>query len=261
MSNLALSYAAQARAAIRSSAANRAGFLLQAGAMVTNNIFILAMWFLFFAGFKSVGGWRMADMALLNALLALIIGGAGILAGGYRDMAKQILAGIPDALLTQPKPVLPRLLANDSSVTGWGDIVTGSLLLFTVANVGWSNAGWVAFALVCGFIVYVSTATMFACIAFWAGGARSFSRDLTDFLITFSFYPGSIYGGTLKLVTFTVFPAAFITLIPVALIRAADWRQALILGAATLVYAGASMILFKTGLRRYQRGESPIDGD
>jgi ABC-2 type transport system permease protein len=260
MSSFITTYTAQAQAAVRSSAADRGGFLFQAGAMAANNLFVLAMWFLFFAGFKSVGGWRMADMALLNALLALIVGLSGVVAGGYRDMARQIASGMLDALLTQPKAVLPRLLAHESKVTGWGDIVTGALL-FLVADVSWFDAGWIAFALLCGMTVFISTATMFASIAFWASGARSFARDLTDFMISFSFYPGSIYGGMLKVVTFTVFPAAFITLIPVALIRSADWTQALILGAATVTYATAAIILFGIGLRRYQRGESPVAGD
>jgi ABC-2 type transport system permease protein len=261
MSGLVTTYAAQAGAAIRSSAADRGGFLLQGGAMAANNLFVLAMWFLFFAGFKSVGGWRMADMALLNALLALIVGTAGVVAGGYRDLARQIISGVPDALLTQPKAVLPRLLANESNVTGWGDIATGTILLLTVADVGLHDLGWIAFVLICGLTVYVSSATMFASIAFWANGARSFARDLTDFMITFSFYPGSIYGGMLKLVTYTLFPAAFITLIPVALIRGADWTQALILALATILYAIGAAGLFGIGLRRYQRGDAPLTAD
>lgn len=258
MSGAIVTYVTQARAAVRSSAADRGGFLFQAGAMAANNLFVLAMWYLFFAGFKSIGGWRMEDMALLNALLAYVVGTAGVVAGGYRDLARQIVSGVPDALLTQPKAVLPRLLANDSKVTGWGDILTASLLLVTVADVGLRDMGWFVLAFLCGLTVYISTATAFASIAFWASGARSFARDLTDFMISFSFYPGSIYGGTLKFVTYTVFPAAFITLIPVALIRGGDWREAIVLALATLAYAVGAIAIFGIGLRRYQRGEAPL---
>lgn len=258
MSGLATTYIAQVYAAIRSSAANRAGFLLQSVAMVANNIFVLAMWYLFFAGFKSVGGWRLADMALLNALLATIVGTAGVIAGGYRDLAKQIVSGVPDALLTQPKAVLPRLLANESNVIGWGDILTGAVLLVTVAGVAPGDAGWIVFVLICGLIVYLATATTFASIAFWASGARSFARDLTDFMISFSFYPGSIYGGALKLVTYTIFPAAFIVLIPISMIREPDWHRAVILLLATLTYSGIATLAFGLGLKRYRRGQSPV---
>ena len=49
-------------------------------------------------------------------------------------MAAAILRGDPDALLTQPKAVLPRLLAGESLAHGWGDLVTGSATLATLAG-------------------------------------------------------------------------------------------------------------------------------
>ncbi|MFT3965278.1 MAG: ABC-2 family transporter protein [Sphingobium sp.] len=257
MRRLAMTYAAHVHAAIRASTADRGSAWLQGCAMALNNGFVLAMWFLFFAGFRSVGGWRMPDMALLNALLAAIVGLGGILAGGYRDMARQIVTGVPDMLLTQPKAVLPRLLASESNVSGWGDIVTALILFLTVAGLRWSDAGWVMFVLLCGLVVFLSTATAFASIAFWARGARSFARDLTDFLVTFSFYPGSIYQGQLKLVVYTLFPAAFIVLIPVELVRRPNFGTAAFLGAASIGYAALAVLLFTLGLRRYRRGESP----
>src|SRR5262249_35449638 len=106
MLRLLSAYFAQVRAANRMAFADRANFALQAGGMIVNDGFVLVLWFMFFAGFKSVGGWKLADLGLLMALMMTVVGLAGVLTGGYRDMAAAILRGELDAYLTQPKPVL-----------------------------------------------------------------------------------------------------------------------------------------------------------
>src|SRR5262249_58791924 len=109
-----LVYLAEIGVAIRLSFADRANFWMQLGGMALNNGFILLMWVLFFAGFRSVGGWVLADIALLVGILAFTVGAAGVFAGGYRDMAAAILREEIDVLLTQPRAGLPRLLARES---------------------------------------------------------------------------------------------------------------------------------------------------
>ena len=71
-------YLLQIAAAIRVSFADRADFWLQLGGMALNNGFVLLMWFLFFAGFRSVGGWHMADVALMIGILGFTVGAAGV---------------------------------------------------------------------------------------------------------------------------------------------------------------------------------------
>ena len=82
-------YIAEMLAAIRVSLADRTNFMLLFGGMVLNNGFVLLMWFLFFAGFRSVRGWRVEDMALQIGVLAISFGVAGVFAGGYRDMGER----------------------------------------------------------------------------------------------------------------------------------------------------------------------------
>lgn len=106
MLNLISSYAAGAGAAIRASFSDRANFALQVGGMIVNDVFFLALWVLFFAGFRQVGGWGGQDVLLLLGLAMVIVSVCGVFFGGFRDMAASILKGEPDALLTQPKPVL-----------------------------------------------------------------------------------------------------------------------------------------------------------
>jgi ABC-2 type transport system permease protein len=251
-------YARAALAALSGSVGDRANFALQVAGMVINNGFMLVLWFMFFAGFRSVGGWRLADVALLVGLMMTFVGVAGVAFGGYRDMAATILSGELDALLTQPRPVLARLLARDSLPSAWGDLATGVVILGAFAGLSWRDLPWLAVGWTAGLVVYLAAAVSFASLAFWIDGARSLARDLTDFTILVSSYPGSIYSGASKLIVYTLLPAGFVVLTPVSLLRAPSLATLAAELAAALAYAGLAGALFHLGLARYRRGSGPI---
>jgi ABC-2 type transport system permease protein len=246
-------YLLQIGAAIRVSFADPANFWLQLGGMGLNNGFVLLMWFMFFAGFHSVGGWRLADVALMIGILAFTVGTAGVFAGGYRDLAAAILRDEVDALLTQPRAVLPRLLASESIASAWGDVITGAILLGSFAELRWTDLPVLVFALVGSLAVFLATGVLFASLAFWVRGARSFSRDVVDFIVLMSSYPGSIYSGAMKLVVYTFVPAGFVVLVPVAFLREPDLAGGMVLGGAAVAYAALAVGAFLVGLRRYRR--------
>jgi ABC-2 type transport system permease protein len=247
------SYIAEMNAAIRVSLADRTDFALQSGGMVLNNLFVLLMWFMFFAGFRTVRGWRLSDMALQIGILAVTFGLAGVFAGGYRDMAASILRGDLDAFLTQPKPVLPRLLAQDSSAPAWGDIAVGLGLLIFAASLQWKDLPTLLFALAGSFTVYLSTAILFACMAFWSRGARSFARDLVEFILLFGTWPGSIWAGATKLMIYTIVPAGFVAVLPVRFLRHAMPLDGALMAGAAIVYALVALLVFRLGLRHYRQ--------
>jgi ABC-2 type transport system permease protein len=97
----------------------------------------------------------------------------------------------------------------------------------------------------------------FASIAFWASGARSLARDLTDFMLLFSSYPGSVYSGPTKLIAYTILPAGFVVLAPVEFLRAPTPGHLAIAVAGAAGYAAVALCVFHLGLRRYQRGGTP----
>lgn len=249
-------YALQAGAAVRMSFADRANFTLQVAGMAINNLVFLTLWVLFFAGFKSVGGWGFSDMALLLGLTMTIVGTCGVAFGGYRDMAVSILRGELDALLTQPKGLISRLLARESLATAWGDLAGGITVLSLFAKVSFAELPLVILALSAGLTVYLSAAISFACLAFWASGARSFARDLTDFTLLFSSYPGSIYQGAVKVVAYSILPAGFVVMAPVEMLREPGLKSIAVVVTAAIAYAALAAGLFHLGLRRYRSGAS-----
>ena len=248
-------YVAQVRAAIRASVSDRGNFSLQVGGMLLNDLVFLVMWWMFFAGFRSVGGWTRPDMALLMGMMMTLVGSAGVFAGGYRDMAATILNGELDGLLTQPRGLISRLLSRESLAGAWGDLVGGAVLLIWFAGLTPGDLPWTLTALVLGGVVYLSASIAFASLAFWATGARSFSRELMDFTLLFSTYPGSIYQGAVKMIAFTLLPAGFIVLTPARLIRSPGLGTLSVVILAAGVYAAVALGLFHLGLQRYRRGE------
>jgi ABC-2 type transport system permease protein len=254
--NMLATYGANVAAAIRTSLMDRTNFILQSIGMVVNDVFFLALWYMFFAGFRRVGGWGLHDVALLLGLTMCVVAISGIFFGGYRDMAATILRGEIDALLTQPKGILARLLARESIPTAWGDLVMGIWMLF--AALSGRDIPLVAAGLVCGTAVYVASAVVYASLAFWFAGARSFARDLTDFMLMFSSYPGSIYTGATKFVAYTLLPAGFVVLTPVAFLRAPSLQTFAILIASALGYAAIAVLAFHLGMRRYRQGKVAV---
>jgi len=251
-------YAANARLAIRTSFGDRINFWLQSLGMALNDGFFLLLWFMFFAGFRAVGGWGRADVALLLGLIMVIVAVAGIFFGGYRDMAAAILRGELDSLLTQPRLVLSRLIARESIPSAWGDLGVGLMLLFAFAHLTLVTLPFALIGFVCGLVVYVASAVLYASLAFWFSGARSFARDLTDFMLLFSSYPGSIYSGATRFVAYTILPAGFIVLIPVQLLRHPDLGTLAIALASAFAYMALALIAFHFGLRRYRRGDVQV---
>ncbi|HEY9234110.1 MULTISPECIES: ABC-2 family transporter protein [Phenylobacterium] len=247
-------YAAEAAASVRMSFADRGNFALQVAGMLLNDVVFLGIWALFFAGFRSVGGWGQEDVALLLGLSMCVIGTSGSLAGGYRDMAATILRGDLDALLTQPKGVISRLLARESIASAWADLAVGGVILTVFAHLSVAEIPLVVVAIAAGTTVYVSAAISFASMAFWIAGARSFARDLTDFTLLLSTFPGSIHQGMVKVAAFTILPAGFVVMAPVEMLRSPSLGRLAMVVAAAGAYAAIAAALFHFGLRRYRRG-------
>src|SRR5207237_7180723 len=91
-------------------------------------------------------------------------------------------------------------------------------------------------------------------IAFWLGNSEALSTQASATLINFSTYPGSIFQGWAKVLTFTLVPAAFVSHLPVELLRQFDVRAYLAVLGGAAAFTLLATAVFRLGLRRYESG-------
>lgn len=232
----------------------RAAFFSQTLGMILNNALVLAFWALYFAQFPRVSGWTLADVVRLWAVVAAGFGLSNAIFGNGRFVAQIIAQGQLDYYLLLPADPLLHLLISRMGLASWGDFFFGVLAYAVVGP--WTPSALALFVLLVLTACAILTAywAILGSLAFWLGNADTLSTQASNALINFSTYPGGIFRGLARVLTFTVLPAAFVGHVPAQLLRASNAADL----AAVLAFAVGSCtlawLLFRLGLRRYQSG-------
>lgn len=239
---------------LKAAFALRGAFWVQVGFMMVNNLIFFVMWWIFFWRFEEVRGWRIEDMTLLYGMAAGAFGLMATFGAGARELSQTILDGGLDSVLTQPKSILLQCVAARSDPSGWGDLLSAAVLIGLSDYLTPVTLPLCLLAVVCGSLVLASSTVIVHSMAFWVADSAAVARQLSEFLLLFSLYPKTVFGGPLKLMLYTVVPAGFITFLPVDLVRSFSWSVlgAVVVGA--LAYASLAVWVFRSGLRRYESG-------
>ncbi len=243
-------FGALLRINLQASLALRGAFVLQVAFMALNNLLFFIIWWILFDRFEEIRGWRLDDFAALYGIAAGGYGLGSVFAGGVVDMARRIEEGELDAMLTLPKSVLMQAVAAKTQPHGWGDLLSGIVLIGISGYLG----PWAVVALALAGVTFVASGVVLHSAAFWLHRVGGLARQATEFLIAFSVYPPSLFGPGLKVLLFTVLPAGFVSYLPARLVRDFDVQTLLIATAGTTAYAVFAAWLFGRGLRRYTSG-------
>jgi ABC-2 type transport system permease protein len=103
--------------------------------MFANNFIFFSVWWIFFQRFEQLRGWRLPDLAALYGITAFSIGFMLVFGGGVRYLARMIVEGELDSLMTQPKNLLLHVLGSNSRPSGWGDMCSGLVLIIGFGHV------------------------------------------------------------------------------------------------------------------------------
>jgi len=239
---------------LKAAFALRGTFFLQAGLMLINNLLFFVFWWVLFERFEEIRGWRIGDIAVLYGISAAGYGLAAVLAGGVQDLARHIEDGDLDPMLNLPRSVLVQAVAARTRSDGWGDVVTGMILLAMSGHL--HGLAWLTAPLgvVVAGVVFAASGVLLHSSAFWLGRVEGLARQASEFLITFSVYPPSLFGWQVKLLLFTVLPAGFISYLPTELVRSFDPGMLVMVLAGAAGYAILAWWVFERGLRRYASG-------
>lgn len=239
---------------LASALANRGAFWMNVVLMFVNDAIWFCMWLVFFAKYPTIGGFALADMALLQGMLATSFGIGVVFAAGARELARMIADGDLDTFLIQPKPPLAHVVASRMMANGLGDIAYGVVLIATFADVHGSAWAWIPVGVLAGSIVWVSFGVLIHSIAFWAGQFQALAKQAYEILITVTGYPDVVYGGITRVALYTLLPAGLLAWLPAGLVRDPSIAHlaAVVGGAGAL--AVAAILVFRAGLRRYESG-------
>lgn len=239
---------------LKSALALRGSFWLQVAFMILNNLTYFVFWWVLFARIPTLRGYGIHEVYALFGTSAAGFGFVYAMLGGVRHLGRFIDEGELDPLLVQPKPTLLYALGSRSQPSGWGDAISGLVFLGLSGYARLDNLPLVLLALACSSATFLGAGVVFFSLAFWLRKTDMLSRHLWELLITFSLYPEPLFGGALRWVLFTALPVAFISYLPVRVLRDEKLVDVLTLcgGAASVLVAGAW--LFTRGLRRYASG-------
>ncbi len=237
-------------------------FAIQVVAMAANNAMFMAFWAILFEAIDApIGGYTITDVMFLWAVAAAGFGLGAMVCGNSAYLSRIIYQGDLDVYLTQPKPVLPNLLASRMSVSSWGDLLYG-LGLFAVSQpLTPASMGLFLLFVLLAAGVLVAVRVLYHSLTFLLGNAEDLAGLGSEQIITFSLYPGTIFDApVVAVILHTLIPAALVAHLPADLFRAVargtglDWRLlAVVIGGDAALIAAACAV-FALGLRRYESG-------
>lgn len=232
----------------------RVSFISQVVGMFLNDGLWVVFWWLYFTKFPVVKGWEREDVLLLWAVVTLAYGLATGIFGNSNRLASLIAQGQLDYYLSLPKDPLLHILISRMSVNAWGDLLFGPVVFFAFVPLTPSKVVTYFAVSILAAVVLASFAVLVHSLAFFIGNAEHLAGELFMSMIHFSTYPISIFQGAVKVILFTLIPAAFISAIPVRLVRDFDFAVFLGLLGFALGVAALARWVFAVGLRRYESG-------
>lgn len=248
---------------VRSLLAYPLSFVLNvcAQAAITGLDFVVIL--LMFAHVDALGGYGLADLAVLYGLSSVSFGLCNLLLGSTQRLGLRVRDGTLDALLVRPAPVLAQVAADRFSLNRIGRVLQGFAVLvygLCAAGVDW-DAGRVLvvpYAVVSGTAIFAAVYVAGAAFQFAATDAAEVESAFTYGGQTMLQYPPTVFAKeVVRAVTF-VLPLSFVNWVPGAYLldRPAPlglpgWSVLLppFVAAAALALAG---LAWRTGLRGYR---------
>lgn len=238
----------------RAAAEYRVNFIVQVFGMMLNNAAFAAFWGVLTARAGNLGGYTFADIMTIWALVSSSFGLAHVVAGNARDLGGIIQRGDLDVYLLQPRDPFVSAITSRTEVSAVGDLAYGYLVMFMLPGLDpWKLAVFTALT-VSGALVFTGTFAMVESLAFWLGSSEGISSTLTEFLITFSLYPETIFPAPMRWLMFSLVPSGFIAFVPLAAVSRMDPVSLCVALGAGIAYFALGAAVFRLGLRRYESG-------
>lgn len=232
----------------------RVSFLVQVFGMMLNNAAFAVFWAALIARAGTVGGYGFTDVMIIWALTSTSFGIAHVLWGNVRSLGPIILRGELDVYLLQPKDVFLNVLSSRTVVSAWGDFLYGYLVLAFLPGTGPERLALFTLLALSGAVIFAAVFSAAESLTFFLGNAGPISSAVTEFLLSFSLYPETVFDPGMRWIFYTLLPSGFIAFVPLSVYRNLDWPLVPGLALVAAAYAAVSYGLFRLGLRKYESG-------
>ena len=233
----------------------RVSFLVQVFGMILNNAsFIFFWWIAFDITGNDIAGYSMKDVMFIWAVVSSAFGLCFILFYNVNKINHLIITGELDTYLLQPIPVLANVLGAGTQVSAWGDFFYGWTILFIFWGFHLKAIGIFILATVLGAVLMTGILITVNTLTFYLGRADMVANSVFEFMINFSIYPKGIFKGVVRLIIYSLVPAAFISHIPLELVHSFSLTKLLVWIAFSVGYFTLACVFFNRGLRKYESG-------
>jgi ABC-2 type transport system permease protein len=243
---------------LMSAMAYRGAFLLQMGGMVLNDAMLLFFWWVLFSQFPTLQGWNLSGVMTLYGVIAFGFGVAHVFCGNAFRLAQVIASGELDYYLALPADPLIHAIVSRMSLSAWGDILFGLIVFVIAAPARWTSLPFFVLLGLLAAVILLAFAILVGSLAFWIGSADNLALQLVNAMITFGTYPAEIFPGLVRLLLYTLIPAAFVGSVPAQLLEHFEWGRMALFLAVTAGIALAAWLVFRCGLRRYESGNRVV---
>ena len=237
----------------------RASFISQAfGMALSNSTFIFFWWIAFGQIGGRIAGYSFEDVLFIWAVASSGYGISTLLFANASELTRLIITGELDTFLLQPCNVLLSVLCARTSLSAYGDLMYG----FVIMGIFYSGNGiaWLWFSV--GIILFglLMTAIVLTAhsLSFYWGDASVIGSLATEFLINVSIYQEKIYAPFIRAIMYSIIPVGIAVHTPLRLFGEFSLFAALAAFAAAMLYCVLAGVFFYRGLRRYESGNAIV---
>lgn len=229
---------------------NKVTFITNILFMILNNASFILQWVILFSLKEEIGGYTIKEVVLLWGIASGTFGVAHIVFNKAFEISDLIINGKLDTFLVQPKNVFLSVITSETRISAIGDLIYGYICLF-IYGISIKNFLLYTLFLITGGIIVSAFASILGSLSFWIVRGDIISDSLTNMMLNFATYPGTIFKDGVRILFYTIIPLGISNYIPVdTIIRFNIGNLATVISFTIFITIMAFTIFYK-GLKRY----------
>ncbi len=238
--------------------AYKGDFLISVFTTLVATAFGLAVVLILFRRAPQVAGWSFYEILFLYGFGLIPLAFFNVVSINlYYFGETYIIGGKFDRILLRPVHSLFQILSEQFRLESLGDAVIGACIVaFAAGKLGieFTVLEWMflAFAVLCGFVIYIAVFLMLTCVSFWMEDRVGVIPPVYN-MLAFGRYPLKIYHVVVQFLLSWIVPFGFATFYPSArLLRHAEYQPYVYaLPLVAVVFATLAIGLWNWGVRNY----------